>query len=162
MCVLTMVQFNETAQSILIRCKPADGARIDLALKIPHSTELIADSASGSIALNGLVLSALLLTKTGDLTITTPWRLMRIWAISKERPREVLTPKLKIHHVPYGHARQGSGIRQFALGFPGSAWRSFQAAWSQGWERLMERFASRLKRRGAWNLWIYRFRKTRG
>jgi len=130
------VQFSETSKSILIRCKPADGARIDLVVKIPHATELVADSASGSIALNGLVLNAMLLTKTGDINITTPWRLMRIWAISKERPREVLTPKLK--NITF-HTGMRDKFWAFANARSNSRGRRgdpLQGAWSQGWEEV--------------------------
>jgi VWFA-related protein len=89
------VKYTEQAGLFLVQCQPADGARVDLELELPHLTGLEAVTDSGAIRITGLIRSAVLVTNSGDIRLAVPWELMRLRAISEQRPRQFNDPKVK-------------------------------------------------------------------
>ncbi|HSW49549.1 MAG TPA: VWA domain-containing protein [Bryobacteraceae bacterium] len=89
-----------------IDCQPADRARIDLVVTVPHTVYLEVTTKAGGISLTGLVRDANLVTDTGALRLAVPWQLANLRVLSLARPREILLPQVDYAEFPYG-ARQG-------------------------------------------------------
>lgn len=87
------VQRTDTASRTTIVCRPADGARVDLDVVVPHTALVKAATVGGAISLAGMVRGASLRTDTGAITVTTPWELARLRMLAREAPRDVRHPK---------------------------------------------------------------------
>jgi VWFA-related protein len=77
----------------LIKVNPADGARIDLDIKLPYGAALQVRTTAGPIWAKGLFAAAELATETGELEIETPWDASRFRLIAREKPKTVDLPR---------------------------------------------------------------------
>ncbi len=85
-----------------VECQPADKAPVDLVVTVPHTVYLEVTTKAGGISLTGLIRDADLVTGTGALRLTVPWRLANLRVLSLARPREILLPKVDYAEFPYG------------------------------------------------------------
>ena len=74
-----------------IECRAAD-ARVELEINLPYGFGLEAESESGDIAVKGMPLSAKLATKTGGVSVTTPWKAVRLDARFSREPASLTLP----------------------------------------------------------------------
>jgi hypothetical protein len=88
------VKRTEQPDLLLLQCRPADGAVIDLEITLPHTSSLEVVTQSGTISLDGLIRDADLTTGSGDVELTMPWELMRISVISGTVPKDFFAPKI--------------------------------------------------------------------
>ncbi len=89
------VKYTEAPGVFLVQCQPADGARVDLDIELPHLSGLEAVTDSGAIRIDGLIRIADLSTNTGDIRLAMPWELMRLRAVSEQKPKQFNNPKAK-------------------------------------------------------------------
>lgn len=77
-----------TSTPTLLECKSGD-----LQVTVPHTATLEIRTKTGAISISGLLASALIVTESGDVRISTPWELTRFRAISQTAPRQIVKPK---------------------------------------------------------------------
>ena len=100
------VEIKRWVKGPLIRCRPSDGARVDLAVDVPYDTSLTVSTREGDIRLTGLVEAADIITRSGALEITTPWKAMELDLKIDRAPSDVSLPA-----AVNWRKRTGSGVR---------------------------------------------------
>ena len=83
------VTTDRSGRRTRIRTRPEDGAVIDLEIDVPYGYGLEIESVDGSIELVGLARDARLTTATGAVHLEAPWEMVRLEAVSDERPHLV-------------------------------------------------------------------------
>ena len=115
------VEIKRRPEGLLIRCRPHDGARIDLVVDVPYDTSLSVSTREGDIRLNGLVEAADIITHSGVVEITTPWKAMELDLKVDRAPADVSLPaavnwhkrtrkrslQLRSRFPPRGHETHG-------------------------------------------------------
>jgi len=76
----------------IVRCDPADGERVDLAVQVPIGFLLDVTTEDGAIEVAGLVRLAHLETKTGDILLTAPWSATRLQLDAVTKPAKFSAP----------------------------------------------------------------------
>jgi hypothetical protein len=99
------------ANRLIIRSQPADGARIDLELNVPHTTQMRAVTTDGSISIEGVIRAAELDTRHGAIRIELPWSIAKLYATSRNPPESVSIPK----DVPGAFFAQGIYLHRVGL-----------------------------------------------
>lgn len=72
--------------------QPADGAVIDVEVRLPYGFQFQARTTSGSIEVEGMIRKAELITDSGDLRLAAPWRITRLSIDAEREPREFVKP----------------------------------------------------------------------
>ena len=75
-----------------IRATPADGAPIDLEIDLPYGHRLEVETIDGPISVEGLVRHAAVKTMAGSVTLSMPWKAIRLDASLGYRPRQLSIP----------------------------------------------------------------------
>jgi Ca-activated chloride channel family protein len=94
------VKYTKEPGMFLVQCQPADGARVDLDVTLPHTATLEATTKSGRIEINGLIRNVDLDAGDGEVKLAVPWELMRVRVVSKSKPLQVTTPALALYGFP--------------------------------------------------------------
>jgi Ca-activated chloride channel family protein len=94
------VKYTKEPGLFLVQCQPADGARIDVEVTVPHASTVEAVTKTGRIEINGLIHGADLHAGDGEVRLAVPWELMRVRVASKNKPLEVTTPSLTRYAFP--------------------------------------------------------------
>ncbi len=110
------VRYTKEAGLFLVQCQPADGARVDVDVTVPHTATLEATTKSGRIEINGLIRYVDLDAGDGEVKLAVPWELMRVRVVSKSKPLQVTTPALALYGFP-SHLRQKARPWQVTLLF---------------------------------------------
>ena len=100
------VRYSQERGVYGVECRPTDGTRIDLDVIVAHTAFLEVTTKSGAISLSGLIRDASLVTDTGGIRLSLPWRLANVRVLSLARPTQVELPAVDYAEFPYG-ARQG-------------------------------------------------------
>ena len=85
--VIVIQEQNRTT----VECRAAD-ARVNLELNLPYGFGIEAESESGDIVVDGMTISAKLTTDTGGISVTAPWKAMRLDARAAQEPASVRLP----------------------------------------------------------------------
>ncbi len=85
------VTVTRDAGTVVVACRPEDGARVDLALELPYGLALEARTGAGDIILSGM-LRAELHTDQGGIEISAPWAATRLDLVSSQEPGMVRLP----------------------------------------------------------------------
>ena len=107
------VEIKRWVKGPLIRCRPNDGARVDLAVDVPYDTSLTVSTREGDIRLDGLVEAADIITRSGAVEITTPWKAMELDLKVDRAPSDVSLPA-----AVNWHKRTKKGSLQLKSRFP--------------------------------------------
>ncbi len=87
------VVIRHEREMVVVECRPADGAPIDLDIDLPYGADLEASTQHGSIQLRGLVRRADLATSDGDIVLAAPWSAVHLEITAKRRPEQLQLPE---------------------------------------------------------------------
>ena len=93
------VEIERRPEGPLIRCRPKDGARVDLTVDVPYDTSLSVSTTQGDIRLSGLVKAADITTHGGAVQITTPWKAVNLTLKVERAPPDVSLPSVVEFHT---------------------------------------------------------------
>lgn len=77
---------------LLITAHPGDSAEIDIEVVLPYGVRFQGRTTTGSISLEGLLPSAGLITGTGNLLLSAPWKATRFEFTSRAKPPALSLP----------------------------------------------------------------------
>ena len=77
---------------MVVECRPADGAELDVIVNLPYGVEVEATTVAGSISLEGLIAKADLATDTGNIELRAPWRATELEIEAEQAPAEFAAP----------------------------------------------------------------------
>ncbi len=100
------VKYTEEDGVVRIECRPADRARVDLDVTVPHASMVEVSSKTGWVTIRGLIRDVSVVTETSPLRLVVPWRLTRIRMLSVTVPPVLKLPQLDYAEFPAG-IRQG-------------------------------------------------------
>lgn len=100
------VKHTEGNGIVLIECQPADRARIDLEVTVPHTAFVEVEAKTAWVTVTGLVRSVNVVTESSPIRLEAPWRLMRVTLLSVTVPLVVRLPETDYVEFPAG-IRQG-------------------------------------------------------
>ena len=87
------VQVQRSDDQLSIVARSADGARIDLHLRVPMRFQVNAKTFDGTISLHGFPSVLTLQTVSGDLDLQAPWEATRFLMFAAEQPKKLDLPK---------------------------------------------------------------------
>ena len=98
---------------MIVECRPADGAAVDLDISLPYGVEIEARTKDGFLSLEGLISRAALETGTGRVELAVPWSATELELTAQQAPAEFrgpegpeLAPRMRgrkwkiVHHFP--------------------------------------------------------------
>ena len=77
----------------LIVCDSADGARVDLALRVPFGAPVSVRTRDGKIVLEGFPAEFSAHTETGEFDLAAPWDAVRFLMFAAEPPKTIEAPR---------------------------------------------------------------------
>lgn len=76
-----------------LACKPKDGARVDVSLRVPFGSRVSVKTGGGDISLEGFPAEFTASTNTGALDLACPWEATKFLFYGALEPRKIETPK---------------------------------------------------------------------
>jgi len=83
---------TEQPDLVIVKANPADGARIDLSVKLPYGAALQVRTQAGPISVSGIFGTAELITESGDVLLEAPWDATRLRLMAPKKPAQLTLP----------------------------------------------------------------------
>jgi VWFA-related protein len=77
----------------VLRCAPADGAQVDLSVRVPFGSSINVKTDDGKISLEGFPTEFTAVTQTGELDLACPWDATKLLLFGAQEPKKLELPK---------------------------------------------------------------------
>jgi Ca-activated chloride channel family protein len=138
---------RQEKELMVVECRPADGAVIDLEIDLPYGVQVEARTVSGFLSLEGLIARAHLSTDTGNIELRVPWEATELELTAEQAPHEFRGPAMPaivprggsqkwrvVHRIPVTKIRYGK--IQVSAREPGEVLLADQPIPEDSWVKL--------------------------